>query len=167
MSRLLTPWQIESGEFPTASTTAQKLKFLINYAILAPSGHNTQPWQFKIINEGIELFADKNRALPVVAPNDRELIISCGAALFNLRLAIRYFGGRDLVETFPDSNNSNLLARIRLGDKYEITSEENLLFKAISLRHTNRFPFTSQKIPDTLLAQLQQVPCSEDSRSFS
>ena len=36
--------------------------------------------------ETVELLADRTRALPVNDPQDRELTISCGCALFNLRV---------------------------------------------------------------------------------
>lgn len=52
----------------------------------APSSHNTQPWRFREVSHGIEIHADRSRALPVNDPHDRELTISCGAALCNLRL---------------------------------------------------------------------------------
>ena len=57
------------------------LRSLVEYAALAPSGHNTQPWRFRLRGGGAELLADRTRALPVVDPDDRELVISCGAAL--------------------------------------------------------------------------------------
>jgi hypothetical protein len=60
--------------------------------VLAPSGHNTQPWLFNVSGDAVELHADRTRGLPVVDPEDRALVISCGAALFFLRTAIRHFG---------------------------------------------------------------------------
>src|SRR5918911_1973883 len=72
----------------------KKFNFLLRYAVLAPSGHNTQPWLFKIAgsNNTIEIYADRSRALPVVDPDDRELVISCGAALGTMRVALRRCG---------------------------------------------------------------------------
>jgi hypothetical protein len=45
-----------------------------------------------VYNNIIVMYADRTRALPVVDPEDRELTISCGAALSHLLLAIRHFG---------------------------------------------------------------------------
>jgi len=39
-------WQINEQDFPRGEDSTEKLKFLIRYAILAPSSHNTQPWKF-------------------------------------------------------------------------------------------------------------------------
>ncbi len=78
-------------EIDNASNTAisetkrSTLRSLLKYAVLAPSGHNTQPWLFRPTEkDDLYLIADRTRALPVVDPHDRELIISCGAALDHL-----------------------------------------------------------------------------------
>ena len=99
-------WNVSENEFPSEGTTRDKLKFVLNYAILAPSGHNTQPWLFKIVDDKIELYADRTRSLPVVDPDDRELTISCGAALYHIQLAIRHFGYEDVVEEAIIDKNS-------------------------------------------------------------
>ena len=56
---------------PAGATDAELLRFFVNFAILAPSGHNTQPWLFKIREWSLDLLADRTRALPVVDPNNR------------------------------------------------------------------------------------------------
>lgn len=155
------PWKIVENDFPFAGETSSKLKFLLNYAVLAPSSHNTQPWLFRLVDDAIELYADKTRALPVADPDYRELTISCGAALFHLRLAIRHFGYRDIVEIFPKSSNPNLLARICLGSKRIVKAEENLLFRAIPRRHTNRLSFNNCRLPASLISELESITSSE------
>jgi hypothetical protein len=57
-------------------------------AALAPSTHNTQPWRFRVAEGAFEVWADPSRRLPVVDPDDRQLRLACGAAVFNLRLAV-------------------------------------------------------------------------------
>ena len=64
---------------------------LIATAARAPSVHNTQPWRFRAGQYVIELYADRRRKLRV-DPAGREMLISCGAALFGLRLAVRSLG---------------------------------------------------------------------------
>jgi len=71
----------------------ESFKELLKYAVLAPSGHNTQPWLFHFNKQNdLYLIADRTRALPVVDPNDRELTISCGAALDHLEIAANAHG---------------------------------------------------------------------------
>ena len=160
----LDSWQIEESDFPTKGTTTEKLKFLLNYAVLAPSGHHTQPWFFIIRNDSIELYADRARGLPVVDPNNRELIISCGAALFYLRLAILHFGYEDVVEyfqIFPDSINPYLLARISLGRRVKSTAEHHFLFRAIQNRHSYQLPFSNHQIPLSSILELEAAAGAE------
>src|SRR5262249_61623535 len=54
----------------------------------APSVHNTQPWRFSVTVHAIELYADPARKVHQDAIG-RQMLISCGAALFRLRLAVR------------------------------------------------------------------------------
>src|SRR6266496_1085366 len=86
------PWQIDDSEFYEIESREEQLHFLLQYAILAPSSHNAQPWQFRITAEGIEVLPDLSRHLPIVDPFDRELWMSIGAAITNLRVAAAHFG---------------------------------------------------------------------------
>jgi hypothetical protein len=155
------PWTVQDQDFPTEENTAQKLQFLLNYAVLAPSSHNTQPWHFILRENTVELHLDPTRSLPIADPEHRELIISCGAALFNLRLAIQHFSYQDLVTTFPEPNQPNLLARISLGEKYCAPSEIHQLFQVITQRRTYRLSFAEKTIPEAILNQLQQAVKNE------
>jgi len=75
----------------------EQLQEVLVAATRAPSLHNTQPWSFRLAGEAIELYADRSRQLPVADPSGRELRIACGAALFNLRLALLGLGIKPLV----------------------------------------------------------------------
>jgi nitroreductase len=154
MNTPLAAWNVSPDDFPADGTSEEKLWFAVRYAILAPSTHNTQPWLFQIHGNVLELYADLTRALPVVDPDHRELIISCGAALFHLRLAIRYFGYSSRVETFPEPADSNLLARLHLGFKDDTEAADILLFNAIPKRRTNRLEFRNEAVPTALLSVL-------------
>lgn len=155
MSELWDPWEISEGGFPKAGDSSDKLRYLLNYAVLAPSGHNTQPWLFKIVGDEVELYADRTRALPVCDPEDRELIMACGAALFHLRVALNHFGYEGKVQTFPDSDEPDLLARVGFNEKRNPTAEDDLLFNAILKRRTNRMSFESRQVPDKLISELK------------
>jgi hypothetical protein len=151
------PWTLWEGDFPAVGTTADKLRFMLNYAVLAPSSHNSQPWLFDIAGKSVDIYADRTQCLPVVDPLDRELKISCGAALFFLRIATRHFGYTDVVELLPDSDRPDLLARVRLGGPHEATKDEQVLFDAIPRRHTNRKPFQERELPVALPAALSSA----------
>ncbi|MGC1131444.1 MAG: nitroreductase family protein [Nitrososphaeraceae archaeon] len=151
-------WNVSESHFPKGGTKIERLKFLLKYAILAPSSHNTQPWLFKIMGDNtIELYADRTRALALVDPVDRALTISCGAALSHLLLAIRHFGYAYELELFPDSNNNDLLSRIIVYDRKEPNSEESALFEAITKRRTNRLKFEDRVLEESLISRLRSV----------
>ena len=89
---LRTPYDVREQDFPGEKSFSDQLWFLLHYAVLAPSTHNTQPWRFAVLeSEGIALYADYSRRMPVIDPGNRELVISLGAALFNLRVAAAHF----------------------------------------------------------------------------
>jgi nitroreductase len=148
-------WDIVAEDFPMRGMPVEKWKFLLAYATLAPSSHNSQPWLFHIQDSDVELYADRRRACRRVDPQDRELIMSCGCALFNLRVAMRHFGCLGDVEIMPKSEKSDLLARLSLGEQSEVVFEKDLLFRAIQKRRTNRQPFRSEPLPHSLLSALQ------------
>lgn len=150
------PWEVWEVEFPSNARPARQWLFLLNYAVLAPSNHNAQPWLFQVQDESVALYADRARALPVVDPDDRELIISCGAALFNLRTALRHFGYTGDLQTFPDATQPDLLARVRWGNRTTPTADEDKLFSAIRERRTNRQAFAGREVPASLLIMLQE-----------
>jgi hypothetical protein len=60
-------------------------------ATRAPSVHNTQPWRFRVSPDVVQLWSDPRRKLRA-EPSGREMLISCRAALFGLRLAVRSLG---------------------------------------------------------------------------
>lgn len=158
---LYRPWDVSEADFPTEGTASDKLRFLINYAVLAPSSHNSQPWLFDISGDTLTLYADRTRVLPVMDPHDRELVISCGAALALLRISMHHFGYADSVQTFPDPERPDLLARVNLAAGHEPTPEDELLFGAILTRGTNRRPYDSRPVPDQIVEELQAASDSE------
>ena len=71
--------------------------FMIEQAVKAPSGHNTQPWLFKTGETEIEIRPDFTKSLPVVDPDNRELFVSLGCAAENLCIAASHKGYRTKV----------------------------------------------------------------------
>jgi nitroreductase len=163
MKNNLIAWEVSEKDFPKSGSIKDKLKFFIRYAILAPSGHNTQPWLFEINDDemSINLYADRIRALPVIDPDDIELIISCGAALQNLIVTMNYFEYFAEVEYFPSETDNDLLAKIKPMIGYEPDEDEKKLLKAIKNRHTNRMPFADDTIDGLRLQKLKSVVSEE------
>jgi nitroreductase len=139
---------------------ADQVDYLIATAARAPSVHNSQPWRFKVSHYTIEMYADLRRKLRV-DPLGREMLISCGAAVFGLRLAVRSLGYMPQVELLPDPARLRLLARVRLGAAAPITAREREMLEALPHRHTHRGSFEPGPLPAGLLAGLQHDALAE------
>ncbi|MDR6203896.1 hypothetical protein QF025_002616 [Paraburkholderia graminis] len=115
--------------------------------MLAPSNHNTQPWHFIVDRDSLTLCADRTRALPVVDPFDRELLISCGAALFNLGVALSRFGLAYAITLLPSAVDVDMLAHARVMHDGRCDTSLAPLFDAIPLRVTTRENFADEPAP--------------------
>src|SRR3954471_17451638 len=102
----------DSRHMATTTTVSSELTVAVEAAIRAPSVHNTQPWGFRITNGRIDVFADRTRQLRVSDPDGRALRVSCGAAIFNLRLGLAHVGFASEVRLRPDPDDADLLASV-------------------------------------------------------
>ncbi|WP_417565806.1 Acg family FMN-binding oxidoreductase [Marinobacter sp.] len=148
----------------TDSISPEALAAILESAVLAPSSHNTQPWRFEIGENGVSLFADRLRALPVNDPDDRELTISCGCALLNLRVAAAHAGFTANCVLLPNPVDEDLLATI----SFELSSQtvgtenrETALFRAITRRRTYRKRFEPKQVPAGVLDTLAEAALAE------
>jgi nitroreductase len=153
----------EASRTDTAPGLAEHAGCLIEVAGRAPSVHNTQPWRFEVGEQAIELYADTNRQL-LEDPAGREMLISCGAALFGLRLAVRELGRVPAVTLLPDPARPALLARVALGQEAPATELERRMLAALPHRHTHRGAFDPGPLPAGLLPGLQHDALAEGAR---
>ena len=111
----------------------------MEFALLAPSPRNIQPWAFMSHDEGIiNMYFDRSRSRSVGDPLGRELVISCGVALYFLRIALDSLGADYVIAIYPDPRLADLLARIRVTGTAkvpDVVAQE--LVTAASARHTN------------------------------
>ena len=136
---------------------ADEVKSVIGAAVLAPSTHNTQPWLFRCTPAGIELRADPERALSAADPDRRELVLSCGAALFNLRTAIHALGTHPATTLLPRREDPDLLALVRPFGTTQPDPRLVRLADAIPRRHTNRTPFGGDLVPPSVVTALRHA----------
>ena len=153
------------GGGPGDDLTAAEVAAVLVLAGRAPSLHNTQPWRFRPLPAGIELLADPGRQLPVIDPERRELTISCGAALFGLRLGLRSIGRladtQLRPENVPERVQSPLLARVLASGRAALTADEAEMVAAVPHRHTHRGAFSPIQVPPRLLDQLTAEAAAE------
>lgn len=134
---------------PTVITAAVKA------ATLAPSMHNAQPWRFQLHPGTIEIHLDPDRVPAVADPHWWGARLACGAALFNLRVALAVQGHDHTVTVMPDARVPTLVARVAVSGTRAATPEERALFEAIPHRHSNRYPFLDTPVPVEHRARLR------------
>lgn len=156
-------WQVTEHNFPSGRDEAQRLAFLLRYAVLAPSSHNTQPWKFAIGRDEIVLFVNKDRWLRVADADQRELYTSIGCALENLLIAAEHFGYGHHVAYFPEPSNLQLVAAVEFfADVSPAHYRPPELFEAIGARHTNHRRYDSRPIPAADLDRLKAAVVEPD-----
>jgi nitroreductase len=131
------------------------LKDLIRYATLAPNGHNTQPWRFRLQKDGIEILADFSRRTPVVDPDDHHLFVSLGCAAENLSVAAGARSRPGDISFNPENGGSVAFA---FGEKRKA---ELALFDAIPRRQSTRAEFDGRPVQPhdlRLLAAAAAIP---------
>jgi hypothetical protein len=138
------------------SARVEVARYVTGSAIWAPSVHNTQPWWFVIDGAEIELHADIRRLLCVADPGGREMLMSCGAALFTAKLALRALGFVPESRVLPDPADPHLIARLRWRRKAPPAGYEQLLADQVTRRRTHRGGFGPAPLPSGLLGVLRQ-----------
>lgn len=132
----------------------ETIKKIIEAAINAPSGSNSQPWRFEVENNIINIFILPERDHPILNYRNRGTLIAGGAMVENILISSAEFGYNPTVEMFPDKSNQNFIAKIKLDNS---NIEKDLLFPSIALRSTNRKPFKKDLIDSDKKAELLSV----------
>lgn len=141
---------------------ARTLDVLLTAATAAPSVHNSQPWAFAVRGRRIDLFADVSRQLVVSDSVGRSLLISCGAALFNLRVAADHLGARLRVRLLPSAQDPTHVAALQLDGVPRRAGPLASLYPSVAARRTNRFPFSSRRPERSALSRLAEAVTLEN-----
>ena len=131
---------------PLVDPTLVDLAELLAAVGRAPSVHNTQPWRLRWTQRGLQLLTQPVRKLLRADPDGRDLRLSCGAALLNLRLAMAAGGRRPAVRLLPDRATPELLAEVLIGEPYSATAQDTALHTAIPLRRSYRGPMRAEPV---------------------
>jgi nitroreductase len=156
-------WQLDAAAYPATGKLHDKLVFLLNYAQLAPSARNSQPWQFAVQDNKVHVYPDFERASPVADPEQHELYLSLGCALENLLVAAEHFRLGYQVRFFSDPDATRSFASIEFDEHAAtINVRDAALFDAIQRRHTNRSLYQRRLIPKEELMQLKAGALEKD-----
>ncbi|WP_163507148.1 Acg family FMN-binding oxidoreductase [Fodinicola acaciae] len=126
---------------------------LLTLASRAPSIHNSQPWIWRIAEHSIHLYLDRDRWLPATDPDGRDAVISCGAMLHHVRVALAAAGWSTTVHRFPNPAEVDHLAAVEFTAKSP-TEKDIALAGAITRRRTDRRRYSSWQVPSAFLKLL-------------
>lgn len=123
---------------------------LVAAAVLAANPHDTQPWLFRISDDAIEVLADLSRNLGAMDAFVREMHLGLGCAIENMLVAAGPNGYDAEVVTvegslanFTERRSPVAAASVRL--KKRAPSAPDGFYRAIALRHTNRYAYERSK----------------------
>ncbi|PKV83139.1 hypothetical protein [Streptomyces sp. TLI_146] len=149
----------------STSFDAEALETCFSAAVSAPSIHNAQPWRFRLDCDTVtfEVRAAPERGLRLVDPTGRALLLSVGACVFNLRVALDHFGWVPVTRLLPRPDDPGLLATVRPARP---TAREGQvlgvdLYEAIWRRHSSRFPFSGSSLPVGVRTELEAAARGE------
>jgi len=165
MSTNYKPWEISINDFFSLKTEEEKLRFLINFAVLAPSSHNSQPWYFSVKDNSVLVFPDLERALRVGDKQNRLLYISIGCAIRNIFVAADFYNLQPEI-TFPDNQNTpNCAATISFSGDFNSPRSspgflnDHLIF-SIMERSVNRGKYKPMMPPKSFLEKIESLSSS-------
>jgi nitroreductase len=137
------------------SFVSESVRHAVELARYAPSIHNSQPWVFVVSDQRIDLYADRRRWLPATDADQRDLMLSCGAALHHLRVGLAAGGIGASVHRMPDAAKSDLVASVVLEDDGTDRVDATLSTQ-IPLRRSDRRPFRAWPMPEAFKRQLTE-----------
>lgn len=146
-------------DIKTSIIMETEIKTILECAIKAPSGHNTQPWKFRVIDHTVEILPDYSRRLPVVDADDHALFISLGCALENLLIAARQFAWKTKVSFHLEHPGEE---RIVVSLEKGMQISENGLFESIPIRQSTRNEYDGKAIPQEDWEKIKKTAQQED-----
>ena len=129
---------------------------IVRVASRAPSHHNAQPWLFRVRPAEVEVCADLGRRIPVADPDDRQLFIGVGAAVYGVRLALGHLGFRTVAGLVPDPARPELAAVVTAVGRRDVDPADERLYAEVDRRRTVRMSFTDEPLPTPLRLMLAQ-----------
>ncbi len=126
---------------PVKAPGAEVIRDAVMLASRAPSLHNSQPWRWVVEGPRLQLWADPCRLMPATDRTGRELILSCGAVLDHLRVAMAAAGWDSTTERLPDPGERDHLATLEFRLLDAVTEAHRQRAAAIRQRRTDRLPF--------------------------
>ncbi len=134
----------------------QRINKILEAAIRAPSGDNTQPWRFEVSidNQQIDLFNVPERDPSYLNYKQLASYVAHGALIENMLIAAKTVGCNMDISLFPNSENEEHVAKISLK---VCAPRQDPLYDAIFRRVTNRNQFKPISLTEEQLQLLRMA----------
>lgn len=129
-------------------------------AVRAPSPHNAQPWLFEVDGSTIRLLLDRTR----LGDGVEIARLACGAALCNLRIALRAHDRVGFVDLLPEPGNPDVLATVRVAGERVATATEHRLADAIGRMRLNPSAYLDKGVPEAGRSAMTSAAQTEGAR---
>ena len=146
---------------PHATPSREVIANAVLLAGRAPSVHNSQPWRWVCEKATLRLYVDPDRQVRHSDRTGREAIISCGAVLDHLCVAMTAAGWQAHVKRLPTPRTPNHLVSIDFTPLEVVTDVQRRRAEAILQRRTDRLPLDCP----TYWASFEPVLCGSVAES--
>ncbi len=150
----MNPWNVKKEDFTKTGNLNEKIKFILNYGVLAPSTHNSQPWLFKIENNTLKIYFDPKLKIPQADPLGRDLYISMGCLVENLIIAANYFG---IYKSEKIILSNDLVAQLDFQNNGSANTDLEYLVDTIPKRVNARGLFEQKPLPGKIQAEMMSL----------
>lgn len=128
-----------------------KFQEIIQYSVKAPSGHNTQPWKFKVLEDEIQIHPDFERALPIVDPDNHALYIGLGCAAENCIIAAKAKGFKPALIIYKSDGVAIISIKMNT-DPYQ---EKDVLVDYIEKRQVVKNGYKDTVVSEEVIGKLK------------
>ena len=130
------------------------IKEVLNTAVYAPSGENSQPWRFEVKDNVIYQYNLPDKDNPIYNYRQRGSYFAHGALLQNIILLFKARGYDVDFSLLPNGGKDNLVAKIILKEAEKV---ESSLVNFIKKRITNRKKYKNTPLTDEQKEKLKAI----------
>ena len=131
---------------------------ILETAVNAPSGENTQPWRFKVNDDQVLVYNIPERDQSLYNTGQKGSYVAHGALLENIQILATSAGFDIKIVISPNQNDINLTAKIIFQKSYP---KNEPLAEWIPKRTTNRKPYDKKSLDTDQLNELKNISTEE------